>query len=72
MHHLVTAAAHYPSSAHHGGHSLIDTLLNGFLWRIGGDAANAVFHSAPTVFVGVTLAAVAVAVVRRFRRRNQF
>ncbi|WP_293003371.1 hypothetical protein [Mycobacterium sp.] len=66
------AAAHDPSSAHNGGRSMVDTLLNGFLWRFGSDAANTVFHSAPTIFAGVALAAIAVAVVRRLRRRNQF
>lgn len=76
MNHLVSetlpAAARYPSSAHHGGHGLVDTLLNGFIWRIGSDAANMLFRSAPTIFVAAVLVVVVVSVVRRFKRRNTF
>lgn len=66
-----TAAGHHAGTCHHGGHSLFDTVLNGFGWRIGSDVANAVFHAAPAAVLGVVAVAGVVYFLRRSKRRNQ-
>lgn len=67
----LSAAAHHTGSTHRAGHGLADTLLSGFVWRIGSDAANAVFHAAPTAFVGAVLVVGVLFLLRRLKRRNQ-
>ncbi|ORX11363.1 hypothetical protein AWC32_16740 [Mycobacterium xenopi] len=58
-------------TSHHTGHGFIDWLLHGFAWRIGSDAANAIFHAAPGLILPVVLVVLVFFGVRWLLRRNQ-
>ena len=53
--HIANAAGeHHPAPAPHG-HGFIDSIIHGFGWRFGSDAANSLFHSAPGFFTMIIL-----------------
>jgi hypothetical protein len=52
------------------GHGFIDSLVRGFAWRTGSDAANAIFHMAPGLIILAVLVALIFFGVRWLRRRS--
>lgn len=55
---------------HHGGQdSFWDTLLRGFAWRAGGDAANTVFHLAPGLITALIVVGALLTALRWLLRR---
>ncbi|MBV8861264.1 MAG: hypothetical protein JO259_05305 [Mycobacterium sp.] len=64
---MTSTSAHPAMTSHH--HRFLDSLVNGFAWRTGSDAADTIFHMAPGLIVLVALAALVVYGVRRLRKR---
>ncbi|CDO91231.1 hypothetical protein BN973_05638 [Mycobacterium triplex] len=58
------------ASAHHTGHGFFNTLVHGFAWRTGSDAAGALFRLAPGLVILTVVAVVIFIGARWLRRRN--
>jgi hypothetical protein len=61
---------HLASASHHTGHGFLNTLVHGFAWRTGSDAAGTLFDLAPGLVILAVVAAVIFVSARWLRRRN--
>jgi hypothetical protein len=59
------------ASSHHDDGGFIGSLVRGFGWHLGGDAANLVFHMLPVGLVIVLIVAVAGFLLVRWARRRR-
>lgn len=58
------------AGGHHRGGWFLSTLMHGFAWRLGSEAAHAIFHAAPALLVIGLLAVAVHRVHKRWRGRR--